>query len=147
MPLNPFLGALRNRSHGDPEPIRLMTSPRTLMSNALAVLLSKLPLAFVDTTVGPSEDARPMLLVSHIFTLVRASVLPGRFSLPVHPILSPLSMVLPAISPAIHTVAMHPIVLEVTLVGGSVGEIEVALTVFATELIVTREAIAMWPNF
>eukprot|EP00448_Togula_jolla_P012596 CAMPEP_0170615426 /NCGR_PEP_ID=MMETSP0224-20130122/25328_1 /TAXON_ID=285029 /ORGANISM="Togula jolla, Strain CCCM 725" /LENGTH=175 /DNA_ID=CAMNT_0010941151 /DNA_START=44 /DNA_END=571 /DNA_ORIENTATION=- len=113
----------------------------------MAVLLSTTPLALVDTAIGPLHGARPMLLVGRIFSLVEAIIVGGHFSVSLHMVTDPLSSVLPAISPGIHAKTVQCILSETAAVGGPVREEELALTIFAIAHVLTREAMALRPNF
>ena len=122
------LGLLRLRHILDPsglceplDPLSVVPEPNFDFSIgedvlALAVLLSKGPIAFILATVCPLVDSIPVFFVLLVVPLISPTVSPHITPVPMHVIIQPLPLVATPVDPCVRAMAFDAILEPVTVI-------------------------------
>jgi len=110
------------------------------------MLLAVAPPASVNSAVGPAELAVALLPIFDVFADIFATILPTEDSLPMHFIISPITLVRSLIRPDIDSLAMNHVVKEFSNEAGIVRPLEGASSVLLGVLVTTFVGGAVLPG-
>ena len=118
-----------------------------LSVDALTMLLSILPPAFVLLSVVPGVDSVSVFSIILVLTFVHSAVFPGVNTFTVHIIVSPLAVILSAIRPHVDTFAVDLVLAPFSFVHASVVPDVLAVSVLHALLVASLVLGAILPGF
>ena len=111
------------------------------------MLLAVHPLAIINSSILPFEDALTLSLIVDEVTLILLAISPFKHAAPVHFILVPVSVVGFAVRPDVLATARNLVLEESSRVNAAVGERQCAFSILFSDLVATIIPRAVRPRF